>query len=227
MVIQADFPRTENEAVNHPDRQVSGIETLQSVKIYQPSHSISLRKARTNPGKIFDKQSFYEGIKSQWRRGFGQVDTIIQRETLLQEYTQISMLQVNPIDIEQNLAIPTSPTIPESSPIHPLLCLKTGWDGYWAEPLSQVILPRANQLWRKIEQITINRSNLPTVQPAANGSVAFVWSCEYPEKELEIWLYDQLDYYAEWILSDDDQDEEDTAQSQADLLKVIKRYQEL
>jgi hypothetical protein len=116
-------------------------------------------------------------------------------------------------------------TIPENSPIHSFQSLKTGWDGYWAKPLSQEVLIKANRLWTKIEQL--KPAVLPVVRPAANGSVAFTWTDNYPEKELEIWLFDQPDYYAEWMISSNDGDEENTSQSQTDLLELIRRYQEL
>jgi hypothetical protein len=116
-------------------------------------------------------------------------------------------------------------TIPENSPIHSLQSLKTGWDGYWAKPLSQEVLIKANRLWTQIVQL--KTVTLPVVRPAANGSVAFTWTHNYPAKELEIWLFDQPDYYAEWMISSNDGDEENTSQSQADLLRLIRRYQEL
>lgn len=117
--------------------------------------------------------------------------------------------------------------LPQNSPIAPLQSLQKGWDGYWAEPLSQEVLLRAHQLWRQIERIAKTEAEYPTIRPSANGSVAFTWSAEYPEKELEIWLFDQIDYYAEWMLNVGDVDEEGTTQSQAELLRIIKRFQEL
>lgn len=71
-------------------------------------------------------------------------------------------------------------------------------------------------------------TDLPLVQPNCDaGFVAFSWTHEYPRKELEIWLYDRLDYYCEWMLSVGDKDEENTARSLADLLEVIKKYTEI
>jgi hypothetical protein len=127
--------------------------------------------------------------------------------------------------IDPNRKIFQSYTIPENSPIYSLQSLKTGWDGYWAKPLSQEVLFKANRLWTQIEQI--KPDVLPVIRPAANGSVAFTWTHNHPTKELEIWLYDQPDYYAEWMLSFNDGDEENISKSQADLLKLIRRYQEL
>jgi hypothetical protein len=112
--------------------------------------------------------------------------------------------------------------IPLTSPVYVLQSLETGWDGYRAEPLSQDVLLRADQFWSQIE----NSSSLPIVQASANGSVAFTWSHEYPDKELEIWLYDRPEYYAEWMLSIKDKDKEDIARSVVDLLMVVKQYQE-
>lgn len=220
MVTRADFPRTENVGDNHLDKKVSDIVTSQSIRIYQPSYAISSHRVGFEV-KVFGKQSFYERIEPQWRRRSRQVVAISGGEALRQDCTKASMLRVSP-----KVAILSFPPIPVTSPIHPLQSLETGWDGYWAEPLSQEVLFRANQLWRKIEQVAINRSNLPAVQAAANGSVAFTWSHDYPEKELEIWLYDQPNYYAEWMLSFDDRDEENIARSQTELLRIVKQYQE-
>jgi hypothetical protein len=116
--------------------------------------------------------------------------------------------------------------IPITSPIYSLQFLETGWDGYWAEPLSKGALIRAHQLWIQIERITVDKSCLPDVRPSANGSIAFTWSQEYPEKELEVWLYDQPDYYIEWMLSVNDEDEEGIARSLTEILEIIKWYQE-
>jgi hypothetical protein len=127
--------------------------------------------------------------------------------------------------IDPNRKILQAYTIPGNSPIYSLQSLKIGWDGYWAKPLSQEVLIKANRLWTQIEQLQTDA--LPVVRPAANGSVAFTWTHNHPTKELEIWLYDQPDYYAEWMLSFNDGDEENISKSQADLLKLIRRYQEL
>lgn len=78
----------------------------------------------------------------------------------------------------------------------------------------------------RIKQITRDDGDLPGISPAANGSVAYTWSSQYPSKELEIWLYDQLDYYAEWLLSGEGNDVEGDTQSQVELLEVINQYQE-
>lgn len=119
--------------------------------------------------------------------------------------------------------VKTTLAIPETSPLYPLQSLKTSWDGYWAEPLSQNAIFRAHQLWTEIERIY--KTHLPVVRPSANGSIAFTWSQEYPEKELEVWLYDQSDYYIEWMLSVNDKDEEGIARLLTEILEIVKRYQ--
>lgn len=121
----------------------------------------------------------------------------------------------------------TSLSILQDSPIYLLQLLKTGWDGNWAEPLSQSCLLKADKLWLNIEQITRKDNCLPIIRPSANGSVAFSWTHEYPRKELEIWLYDREDYYAEWIVSCfDNEDNEGTTTSQSTLLQLIEQYQD-
>lgn len=120
--------------------------------------------------------------------------------------------------------VPRSSDIPEASPLHALISLQRGWDGYWAEPLSQVVLWRAHQLWRQIQRLQHCESDLPTVRAAANGCVAFTWSGKYPAKELEVWLYDRPDFYAEAMLTEGDSDQEQVCQSQTKLLKLIARY---
>jgi hypothetical protein len=131
-----------------------------------------------------------------------------------------SMAETQKSSLERNLEYPPSLTIPQSSPVYPLQNLQTGWDGYWAAPLSQLVLLRAHDLWLRIKQNTLNETELPKVQPAANGSVAFTWSNQYPAKELEIWLYNQPNYHAEWMLSTDE-DIEGTARTQAELLSSV------
>jgi hypothetical protein len=226
MVMQSAFPRTDNRIFNDPSEYTSGIGISQSFKIYQPSY-IPSREVIPSPNKTFGKQKSDELIEARQKSSSIQLVEVSRKEALHRDYTKSSMLWVDPSDIKRKMAILLSPTILVTSPIHPLQFLETGWDGYWAAPLSQDVLVRASQLWSQIERIAVGQSDLPTIRPAANGLVAFTWSHEYPEKELEIWLYDQPDYYAEWMLSVEDEDEENTAQSQAELLKVIKRYQEL
>jgi hypothetical protein len=57
--------------------------------------------------------------------------------------------------------------------------------------------------------------------------VAFSWTSYYPSKELEIWLYDQPEFYVEWLLSNEDSEDEGTAESWVELSKIIKRFQKL
>jgi hypothetical protein len=118
-------------------------------------------------------------------------------------------------------------SIPDISPLSPLQNLELGWDGYWAEPLSQSVLVKAHQLWNEIRKITIDRRNLPSISPTANGSIAFSWTRHYPRKELEISLIDQPNFLSEWLLSDSNIDTEKVSTSQSDLVKVIRKYLEL
>ena len=116
--------------------------------------------------------------------------------------------------------------IAENSPVYHLQFLKTGWDGYWADPLSQAVILKADWLWQKIELVT-NNNRLPVIRAAANGSVVFTWTQDYPKKELEIWLYDRPDYYAEWMISLQDVNSENISSSQPCLLDIIEEYQKL
>jgi hypothetical protein len=114
--------------------------------------------------------------------------------------------------------------IPRDSPVYPLLSLQKGWDGHWASPPSEVVLLRAQQLLTQIDSITGDKTQLPSVRPSGNDSVAFTWSGAYPSKELEVWLYDQSDYYAEWMLSVNDSDHEGTVAKEEDLLSIVRAY---
>jgi hypothetical protein len=147
----------------------------------------------------------------------------ISRRLLLQQVGRVG--QTERIGKNEQLIEPIT-AIPENSPIYLLESLQKGWDGYWAEPLSSEVLLRAHELWLAIDGATEVKGTLPTVRASANGAVAFTWSCDYPEKELEIWLYDQPEYYAEWMLSVGNADEEGTAQTQSALLSALRQYQE-
>jgi hypothetical protein len=135
----------------------------------------------------------------------------------------LALMTAHPVT-ELARVVPRSSDIPEASPLHAFLSLQRGWDGYWAEPLSKDVLWRAHQLWRQILRLQHCESDLPTVRPAANGCVAFTWSGKYPAKELEVWLYDRPDFYAEAMLTVEDSDQEQVFQSQSKLLKLIGLY---
>jgi type I restriction enzyme, S subunit len=169
-----------------------------------------------------------------WRN---EQEAINKIETLIAQ-KQTSQTQLDPIQpvmsANEIVLDPNEPStsasvdrISEESPIYSLQFLETGWDGYWADPLSQQALLKADRLWQKIKEVANNDRPLPVVRSAANGSVAFTWTHDYPDRELEIWLYDRPDYYAEWMLSDNDLDREGTACSQEDLLNVVAEYQGL
>ena len=96
------------------------------------------------------------------------------------------MSYVKSVSITNELRSFTADVILISSPIFPLQNLEIGWDGYGAEPLSQAVLLRANQIWNEIKKIIKNEKDLPVIHPTANGSVAFSWTESYPRKELEI-----------------------------------------
>jgi len=116
--------------------------------------------------------------------------------------------------------------IPDSSPIFSLQNLEIGWDGYGAEPLSQQVLLRANQIWNEIKKIIKDKKNLPAIHPTANGSVAFSWTQSYPRKELEISLIDNSTFLCEWLLSHKHKDIERVSISMPHLCKVIREYME-
>lgn len=113
--------------------------------------------------------------------------------------------------------------IPLTSPVYPLQALQIGWDGYWAMPPSPAVLLKAHRLWRWSNYLDYGKDDLPLISPAA-GSVAFTWSSLSPRKELEIWLFDQPDYYAEWLLSVKGNDSEGEAQNFVEILRVISQY---
>lgn len=235
MTIKAEFPYTESNKFEKDAIKLSYAATFTSVKTYRTLDSISRRFIR--PSSQGAKSS--PKVIAENPNGF----TAITERTKGVNYNNMLLWEskVKPFDIERNVATLskvktacvkqeadsfTSQTIPPTSPIYALQSLRTGWDGYWAEPLSQGVLLRAHELWMRIKQITRVQGDLPGITPAANGSVAFTWSSQYPRKELEIWLYDRSCYYAEWLLSAEGNDVEGDTQSQAELLEVISQYQE-
>jgi hypothetical protein len=137
------------------------------------------------------------------------------------------MSYVKSASITNELRSFAADVIPISSPIFPLQNLEIGWDGYGAEPLSQEVLLRANQIWNEIKKIIKNEKNLPVIHPTANGSVAFSWTESYPRKELEISLIDNSTFLCEWLLSGKNQEVEGESKSMTSLCKVIRKYMEL
>lgn len=137
------------------------------------------------------------------------------------------MSRVNPILMVSELKSSADNSIPNSSPLYPLQNLELGWDGYWAEPLSQEVIMKAYQLWTDIRRITKDKKDLPKISPTANGSIAFSWTTYYPRKELEVSLIDQTHFMSEWLLSYKNKDIESTSTSKSNLLKVIRKYLEL
>jgi hypothetical protein len=219
MTAKATFPRTEKPSFNDLLQKLSDTATSQSLDVYQLSNVISSSKDLPEQDFSFIEERNCEVEGRQPQLGSRQLESVLLAKNLCQNYDQLSMLRVIPADI--------SGDIPESSPIYSLKSLEVGWDGHWADPLSHNVLRRAHRLWSQIQLITVEGSILPTVRPAANGSVAFTWSHDYPAKELEIWLYDQPDYYAEWMISSENGEEDNTADSQIELLNRIRYYQEL
>lgn len=235
MTVKAEFPYTESNRFESHAIKPSYAATSTSVKTYRTLDSISRRFAK--PSSQGEKSN--PKVIAENPDGF----TVITERTkgVTPNNMLLSVSKVKLVDIERNVGTLskvktayvkqeadsfTSQTIPPTSPVYSLQSLRTGWDGYWAEPLSKRVLLRAHELWMAFTQITRDHSDLPELSPAANGSVAFTWSSQYPRKELEIWLFDQLDYYAEWLLSAEGNDVEGDTQSQAELLKVISQYQE-
>jgi hypothetical protein len=115
--------------------------------------------------------------------------------------------------------------IPIDSPIHKFQFLKRGWDGYWAYPFSQQALIRAHKFWNDLIKKIKDKSNFPIVTAGSNGSIAFTWTNCTPHKELEIWIFDQLDYYSEWLLIVNNSEEEGESFSKVDLLTLFQKYQ--
>jgi len=114
------------------------------------------------------------------------------------------------------------------SPIYPLQFLKEGWNGYHASIFSEKVLDRSNQLWLKLKEMAQKcEKNLPVVNASENGSIAFTWSKHYPNKELEIWLYDEEGYYAEWMIVNNNVDSWGVSMLQNDLLVIFEKYLKL
>ncbi|TYQ29179.1 hypothetical protein PseudUWO311_03350 [Pseudanabaena sp. UWO311] len=171
--------------------------------------------------------------KSRSKRLKKQELLIVDRNLEIQE-RDISitplMSYVKPASINNELrsfATEVSDAIPISSPIFPLQNLEIGWDGYGAEPLSQEVLLRANQIWNEIKKIIKNEKNLPVIHPTANGSVAFSWTRFYPQKELEVSLIDNSTFLCEWLLSGKYKDIEGESKSLPDLCAIIREYMEM
>ena len=81
------------------------------------------------------------------------------------------------------------------------------------------------------EQTTRNAQRLlaktlvkPYVTCGENGSIAFTWTELYPQKELEIWLFDKPDYYAEWLLVIGKDETEGVSTSEWELLELFRQY---
>jgi len=231
------FPYTESNTSESYFMESISAATSTPVKLYKITASIpsrfskpSIQGDRNNPKGITEITTLSQSIVISKRN-----------RSVISDNMLLSSSKIKPVDIKgsvsifskakstyakQEIANFTSSKIPSDSPIYSLQNLQKGWDGYWAEPLSPQVLLRAHELWMRIKQITRIQGDLPSISPAANGSVAFTWSSQYPRKELEIWLYDQLDYYAEWLFSVEGNDREGDTQYQAQLLKVIRQYQE-
>lgn len=234
MTVKNKFPDIESNKFESQALKPSLATTSISVKTYKigsiPRRSVkpSSQGEKSNPKAIAENPDVFTVITER-------------NKGLTHNNMLLSVSKVKLVDIEHNVGTLskfkiayvkqdadsfTSQTIPPTSPVYTLQSLRTGWDGYWAEPLSKGVLLKAHELWMRIKQITRDNCDLPSISPAANGSVAFTWSSQYPRKELEIWLYDQLDYYAEWLLSGEGNDIEGDTQSQAEVVKVISQYQE-
>ena len=234
MTLKAEFPYTENHRFESHAIKPSLAATSTLVKTYRID-SISRRFAK--PSSQGEKNN--PKVITENPDGF----TVITERTkgVTHNNRLLSVSKVKLVDIAPNVGTLSkvktayvkqeadsfiSQTIPPTSSVYPLQSLQTGWDGYWAEPLSKAVLLRAHKLWMRIKHFPSVQGDLPSISPTANGSVAFTWSSQYPRKELEIRLYDQFDYYAEWLLSEGGNDVEGDTQSQAELLKVISQYQE-
>lgn len=109
----------------------------------------------------------------------------------------------------------------KNNPVAELSKLGPGWDGYWASPLSYECIGRGVKLWYKFVELKIE---LPQYGPSACGAINFSWTSQYPDKELDIDIYDQDDYYCEYMLVDGEVVLEGIATSQEDVLHVVELF---
>lgn len=79
-------------------------------------------------------------------------------------------------------------------------------------------------LCSKIKKNIYNKENLPQVQLLENNAIEFIWTKDYPDKGLMIWLYDDSDYYVECLLTIFDIDKQLICDSEDEVLEVIKKY---
>ena len=169
-----------------------------------------LQKKSLHKTDLYLKNTSYSDIEDNLMR-----KDVVQSFNILEHTTSTS---VNIIDFS---------CIPTDSPVYKFQFFKRGWDGYWAYPFSQQVLIRAHKFWNDLTKIIKNKPNFPVVTAGGNGSIAFAWTNCIPHKELEIWIFDQPDYYSEWLLVADDCEKEGKSFSNVDLLNLFEKYQEV
>jgi hypothetical protein len=92
-----------------------------------------------------------------------------------------------------------------------------------------VLKHRDTLFTKRFKLLYLNIFNLdlpfPTdVRDTENNAVSLSWLNNYPDKELEIWIFDQEDFYVEALLGIKDKDEELTLTSIKDVTTLIIHY---
>lgn len=66
--------------------------------------------------------------------------------------------------------------------------LKKNWDGYDAEPLSDLLLENAQDFWFALPEVA---TEMPAVYPGADNFLVFSWINFRKEKQLDISIYEE------------------------------------
>ncbi len=133
-----------------------------------------------------------------------------------------------PIDLTAVRSAPvfeanTGITLPIESPVYKLAGLKKGWDGNNAEPLSGHLLEQGQKLWEEILKLC-DTSDLPQVSPGRDDVIAFAWTNHRPAKQLDIFLYGEQTFRAEYVVEVKGVDCDSHCISLTGLLRVIRNY---
>ncbi len=89
--------------------------------------------------------------------------------------------------------------------IYKLTFLKEGWDGYDAPKPSQNIINIALSFWNYLSLNKFeNIADELKVLPSNSGKVAFIWRNKDSKRQLELDIYDQTDFFAQWCLLAED-----------------------
>ncbi|MFA6209150.1 MAG: hypothetical protein WCT03_11195 [Candidatus Obscuribacterales bacterium] len=83
-------------------------------------------------------------------------------------------------------------------PFSQLKKLGRGWDGKFAEPLTNELLELGEQFWYSLASVA---TQLPAVYPGADNFLVFTWKDSTFRKELSISIYeDEGDVFCDWVL---------------------------